>query len=222
MWQKWYCDKIVAEGLEGRICEMILLLLFLQLLPNKEIFIYETKDKDKIGRMDVISQKDSLGYHVVYTSDRTIEVILDTLNLGTLYINKIVDDELELKISRAKKFNVWFKGHERTYREDKPIYDRHTLDFALRGFEYTPDFKTVIRLHVPELMIINADIEVVGEEVVSTPLGEIPCWKVEMKPRVFFIRKKIFFWFEKDYPHRFIKLEDESGKKGIRLIGTEG
>lgn len=201
---------------------MIVLFLFLQLLPSKEIFVYETFDHDKRGRMDVISEKDSLGYHVFYESDRTIDVILDSINLGTLFIHKIVDEDVELKISRSEKFNVWFKGHERSYREDDPVYDRHTLDFALRGFHYTPDFDTIIRLHVPEFMIINANVKVIGEEVIATPLGEIPCWKVELTPRVFLIRTHIYFWFEKESPHRFIKLEDDSGKKGIRLIGTEG
>ncbi len=200
---------------------MILLFLFLQILPNKEIFIYETYEEAKVGTMHVVSEKDSLGYHIFYESDRTIDVILDSINLGTLFIHKIVKGDVELKISRGEKFNVWFKGFERTYRDDRPIYDRHTLDFAFRGFHYTADFDTIIRLHVPELMVINAHVKVVGEEVISTPFGDIPCWKVELTPRVFFIRTHIYFWFEKEYPHRFIKLEDDSGTKGIRVIGIK-
>jgi len=197
---------------------MILFLLFLQILPETEFFVYETNDKGKIGKIEINSQKDSFGYHIVYISDRRIEIILDSLNLGTLFIDKIVNNKQELKISRDKEFKVYFKGNRYTYKEDGPVYDRHTLDFALRGFKYNQDFKENIRLHVPELMIINAGLKVIDEEAVTGILGEILCWKIEMTPRVFFIRMKFYFWIEKDYPHRFIKYSDSSGKNCILLI----
>lgn len=199
---------------------MILLLLCLHILPEREFFIYETNDKGKIGKIEVTSQKDSLGYHIVYISDRKIEIVLDSLTLGTLYISKTINDRQILKIVREKKFNVYFKGHKMTYHEDGPVYDRHTLDFALRGFDYNIEYENTIRLHIPEFMIINAELKVVGEEIISGPVGEILCWKVRVIPRIFFIRMKFYIWIEKDSPHRFIKYADSSGKNYIQLINS--
>ncbi len=201
---------------------MILFLLLLTILPEKEHLIYETNDKGKMGTIELVSEKDSLGYHVVYTWDRVIDVLLDSLNFGTLSIEKVVNGRLEMEISREKHFKVYFKGRRFTYQEDGPVYDRHTLDFALRGFEYKRDFERRIRLHIPEFMIINADLKVIDEDIVSGPLGEIPCWKVEMTPRILFIRWKFYFWIEKDYPYRFLRYEDSSGKNSVLLIGYEG
>ena len=201
---------------------MILLVLFLQLLPSEEKIVYQTFDEGKKGEIYITSRRDSLGYHIFYHSDRDIEVILDTVALGTIYIEKFVKKKLELKIEKNGVFKVYFKGRRHKYRERGPVYDRHTLDFALRGFSYHPDFKKIIRLHVPEFMVINADIKVLGEEFVVTPAGRFLCWKLQMKPRVFFVRLKFYFWIEKEAPHRFIKYSDSSGKHSIFLKSWEG
>jgi len=200
---------------------MILFFIYFQILPEKESFTYQTIDRGKTGEIEVISQKDNLGYHIIYTSDRFIEVVLDTLNLQTFYLRKVVNGKLDLTISRRNNFEVWFKGKKRLYKEDEPVYDRHTLDFVFRGFEYNKNFKKRIRLHVPELMIVNADIKVIGEEIISGPCGDIPCWEIKMTPRVIFMRTKYFFWIEKNYPHRFIKYMDSTGKNQILLIRYE-
>lgn len=197
---------------------MILFFLFLQLLPDAESFVYETNAKGKIGSLHIMMQKDSLGFHVMYRSDREIEVILDTQDLSTVYIEKYVEGELELKIETTNEFYVFFKGAERHHRDDKPIYDRHTLDFALRGFDYHRDFKEIFRLHIPEFTIVNAEVEVIDEECVTTPVGEFDCWKVQMKPRIIFLNWRFFFYIEKEYPHRFVKYSDSSGDNVIVLI----
>ncbi len=201
---------------------MILFFLLLHTLPEKEFLVYETNDKGKIGTIELTSEKDSLGYHIIYSWDRVIDVILDNSNFGTLYIEKFVDGKLEMKILREENFKVFFKGKYITYREDGPVYDRHTLDFALRGFEYSKNFKKMIRLHIPEFMIVNAELEVIEENIITGPLGNIPCWNVQMTPRILFLRWKFYFWIEKDYPHRFMKYEDSSGRNSILLIDYEG
>ncbi len=201
---------------------MILLFLFLQILPDHEEIVYQTNDKGKLGEIHITSDRDSLGYHILYLSDRRIEVILDTLNLGTLYIKKFVKNKLELEIKRDGVFRVFFKGRRHKYKKSGPIYDRHTLDFALRGFKYRPGFKKTIQLHIPEFMIINADLEVLGEEFVTTPAGRFLCWKLQFKPRIFLIRMKFYFWIEKASPHRFIKYSDSSGKNSILLKSWKG
>ena len=197
---------------------LLLVALASQILPEKELLVYETNDKGKIGRISVVSELDSEGYHVTYTSDREINCVLDSVDLSTLFVEKIIGDRRELSASQGNEFEVFYKGSKYRYRETDPVYDRHTLDFALRGFLYYRDYKRTFRLHVPEFMIVNADLEVVGEETVSTSLGSIACWKLMMKPRVFFINWQFYFWIERKYPHRFIQYEDSSGENRISLV----
>ena len=140
---------------------MILFCLFLVVLPDTESFVYETNAKGKIGTLSVAMHRDSLGYHVRYVSDREIDVILNAADLSTVYLEKYVEGKLELKIERGAEVYVYFKGGENRYRDDRPIYDRHTLDFALRGFAYFPEFKEIFRLHIPEFTIVNAEVEVI-------------------------------------------------------------
>lgn len=192
--------------------------LAFQILPEKELLVYETNDKGKTGCISVVSELDSTGYHVTYTSDREINCVLDSLTLGTLFLEKIIGDRRELSASQRSEFEVYYKGNKYRYREADPVYDRHTLDFALRGFLYHHEYKRTFRLHIPEFMIVNADLHVVGEESVSTALGSIACWKLMMKPRVFFINWQFYFWIEQAYPHRFVKYEDSSGENRILLV----
>lgn len=197
---------------------MIVFLLFLQILPSAESVRYETNEKGKIGSLAATSYRDSLGYHIFYVSDREITILLDTTNLSTLSAKKIINGELVFEFEKADKINVFFNGREYNHNDENPVYDRHTLDFALRGFDYHMDFKIMFRLHVPELTIVNAELEVLGEEDMVTPAGSFQCWKIQMKPRVIFFTRRFFFYIEKDYPHRFIKYTDSSGKNSITLI----
>ncbi len=200
---------------------MVLIVLVSFIIPANEFLVYETNDKGKIGHIEITSHKDSLGYHVVYTSDRTIYSTLDSLDFGTKYLEKIINNKLVLKIIRGERFMVYYQGRKFDYHADGPIYDRHTLDFALRQFQYHKDFQTKIRLHIPELMIVNADLKVVGEEIITTPLGEFLCWKIEMAPRIFLTHRKLYFWFEKNYPYRFIKFVDPSSGNYIMMIESQ-
>lgn len=197
---------------------MIVLLVLLHVLPVSESFVYETNDKGHIDSIIVESYRDSIGYHVRYVWDREIVAIFDTLDLSTLYMRKIVNDQLELEIKKENKFNVYFKGRESQYSANEPIYDRHSLEFPIRGFDYHPGFKKIFRLHIPEFMVVNADLEVMGEQDITTPLGTFQCWEVKMKPRILFLNRKFFFYIEKEYPHRFVKYADSAGDNIITLI----
>ena len=201
---------------------MITFILFFQILPKAEEMIYMTNDKGKMGNIDVVSTLDSIGYHVVYTSDRIIDVYLDSVNLRTLYATKIIGDDTVLQIStKEHDFEVHFKGREYRHNEERPVYDRHTLDYALRAFDYEPGFEQRFRLHIPELTIINADLKVIGEAEIDTPAGTFDCWKVSMKPRIIFVSRVFFFFIEKEYPHRFVKYSDSSGDNSIVLKSYE-
>lgn len=196
---------------------IVVFVVFLQILPEYESMIYETNDHGKIGNINVISRLDSTGYNVVYTSDRIIEIRLDSHDLSTLYAKKTVKGNIELSIVRNDDFDVQFKGRHYRYHDDRPVYDRHTLDFALRGFNYGPGFHDRFRLHIPEFMIVNADLEVDGDTIIETPAGVFECWIVRMKPRIFFLNRKFYFFIERDFPHRFVKYTDPSGENSIIL-----
>ena len=198
---------------------MIILFIFFQILPSSENFTYRTDDKGKIGTMDIVAELDTTGYHVIYTwENKELELIFDTLDMSTKYVRKKAGDKIELEVERKEKYNVSFKGRKFSYNTDKPIYDRHAIEYALRGFEYNDGMKYDIKLHVPEFMVVNAEINVLGEETISCPLGDFTCWKVEMVPKVLFVKWRFYFWFEKEYPKRFIKYSDSSGKNSILLI----
>jgi len=198
---------------------MNLLLVLLTLLPRYETIVYETIDKGKRGTMNIAAEKDSMGYHAVYTwEDRMIDIVFDSLTMATRYVSKTIGGKQVLEARQNEKFDVKFKGGRYSYRESKPVYDRHAVEFALRGFDYSPDFSTTIRFHVPELMVISADINVVGEETITSPAGTFICWKVQMEPRVLFIKIKLYFWIEKEYPYRFVKYSDTKGDHSILLI----
>ncbi len=187
------------------------------ILPDSEYLVYETNDKGKIGTIQVTLKKDTLGYHIIYTSDRIVEAILDTLDLQTLFLNKIIKGRWELSVKKNHLFEVNYRGRKNYYEEKEPVYDRHTLDFVLRIFPYHRDFRKRIRLNVPEFMIINADLEVVGDDNIIVPVGSFDCWRIMMVPRVVFTNMKFYFYIEKSYPHRFVKYNDSSGKNSIIL-----
>jgi hypothetical protein len=197
---------------------MIVLLLFLQIIPQNESIVYETNEKGKIGKLTATSRTDSLGLRVYYVSDREIWTILDTSNFSTLYVRKIVDGDLVFELKKKSGYDIYFNGREYLHNEKRPIYDRHTLDFALRAFDYHVGFKGMFRLHIPELTVVNAELEVIGEDSVVTPVGSFECWKVQMKPRVIFTNRRFFFYIEKKYPRRFVKYTDPSGESSITLI----
>lgn len=204
-------------------------LLFLVLLPAQETMTYETYDKGKTGQMAVAAHVESLGYRVTYTwEDRVLEVVFDTLDMSTVYVKKVVGGKVEMLAERKEELKVLFKGRKSSHRydADEPIYDRHAIEYALRGFTYTDAFKKTIRFHVPEFMVVNADVTVVDQgTIASDTLGSIECWKVKLSVKVLLFGWSSFFWIEKDNPHRFIKFEDEKGEHMIRLIeyrqGTE-
>lgn len=196
--------------------------LLLSLLPSFETIVYQTVDKGKTGTMHIAAVKDSGGYHAVYTwEDRTIDIVFDSLTMATRSVSKTIGDKTVLRAEQKENFEVEFDGGRHSYREKHGVYDRHAMEFALRGFGYKDDFKTTIRFHVPELMVINADVTVVGTESVACPVGTFECWKVEMKPKVLFISISLYFWIEKNYPHRFIQYRDTKGDHSILLIGYD-
>lgn len=197
---------------------MILLALVALVLPSSEYVMYQTCDHGRLDTMEATLSKDSLGYHVFYVSDRTIEIVIDSLTLQTHYVKKVINGITNVEVINDSFYRVFYKGREHRYSNEGLVYDRHTLDFAFRGFPLSADFRTRIRLAIPEFRIINADLEVVAAETLRTPAGVFPCWKLKMSPRIIFIKRDIYFWYEQASPHRFIKLADASGNNEMVLV----
>lgn len=198
-------------------------LIIICLLPNHEELVYRTYDEGKEGTMSIISNRDSLGYHVIYTwEDRILELVFDSVSMSTRFVKKTVGEKVELEVHKEDdRFKVTYKGKKQTYHEKKPVYDRHAIEFAFRGFSFHAAFDERIRFHVPEFMIINADVKVMAEETLANALGDIACWKVRLKPRVIFTNTSFYFWIEKEFPFRFLRFEDSSGKHTIELLEYE-
>ena len=202
----------------GAFVNFLSFLIFTAVLPDTEYYVYEANDKGKISEIKVSVKRDTAGYRVRYVlHDRTVDIIVDTAELSTIYVEKIVKGKWEVTVKLNDAFINNYKGRITAYHETKPVYDRHTLDLALRGFKYKADYINRIRLNVPEFMIINADISVIGSDKVSTPVSDFDCWKILMIPRVIFTKIKFYFWIEKEYPHRFIKYSDSTGKNQLLL-----
>ncbi len=197
---------------------MILLALAALVLPTSEYVMYQTCDHGRLDTMEATLSKDTLGYHVFYVSDRTIEIILDSMTLQTCYVKKVINGETNVEVINDQAYRVFYKGREHKYANDGLVYDRHTLDFAFRGLCLSADYRARIRLAIPEFRIVNADLEVVGTETLRTPAGVFTCWKLKMSPRIIFIKRDFFFWYEQEYPHRFVKLSDGGGKNQMLLV----
>ena len=197
---------------------MFLLFLLIGVLPEKEWMVYGTNDNGKIGTISVTANRDSVGYHILYVSDRIIETVLDGSDLSTLFVKKTIGDNVVLEIRTDDAFIVHQNGRERRYKNEPPIYDRHTLDFALRGIDYDLGFQRRIRLHVPELTVVNAHLQVQSIATVAAPAGEFQCWEICMKPRIIFFGRVLLFYIEREYPHRFIKYVDRAGGLTITLM----
>lgn len=196
----------------------MIFLLLIALLPSSEYVMYQTCERGRLDTLEAYLSKDSVGYHVHYVSDRVVDVILDSITLQTRYVKKVIKGETNVEIINDREYRVTYLGRVRHYANDELIYDRHTLDFAFRGLKLNAEFRRRIRLSIPEFRIVNADLEVVGADTLITPAGVFACWKLKMTPRILFLKRDFFFWFEQAYPHRFIKLSDSSDKNNMILV----
>ncbi|MBI4467052.1 MAG: hypothetical protein HY656_06470 [Acidobacteria bacterium] len=90
------------------------------------------------------------------------------------------------------------------------------LPLALRSLRFQPGLRLERRVF-PSLISnnlrrpfepLNAAIEVVGEEAVSTPAGRLPAWKITVQLG----ELQQTWWFEKAAPHALLKMESSDGR----------
>ena len=90
------------------------------------------------------------------------------------------------------------------------------LPLALRSLAFQPGLSFQRRL-LPSLMsnnmrrpiqMVEATIEVAGEEAVRTGVGRLPSWKVQ----VHWDQMRQTWWFEKAAPHTLLKMESSDGR----------
>ena len=82
----------------------MIICLLIVLLPSQETMTYETYDKGKTGQMSVTARVESLGYHVIYRwEDRVIDIVFDTRDMSTVYVEKTVGDKVELHAEKKRE-----------------------------------------------------------------------------------------------------------------------
>ncbi len=186
-------------------------------LPSTESIIYRTEEKGKVGYLTAEMRMDDSTIRVYYTSDRQVETVIDRQDLKTLWVRKIINGRKDFEYRRTgDTISVYYQGNENTYRRPDLIFDRHTLDYVLRAQDYNYNFQREIFIHLPELGIKKAILKVVGDTVTTTALGEFDCWRIALIARVLFIKLKLYFLIEKQYPHRYIKYDD--GKRKMEIF----
>lgn len=93
------------------------------------------------------------------------------------------------------------------------------LPLALRGLDFRPGLQFRRRV-LPSLIsnklrrppeFVEATVTVAGEEVINTPAGTHPAWKVQVQLG----EREQTWWFEKAAPHTLLKMESADGRSWL-------
>lgn len=82
-------------------------------------------------------------------------------------------------------------------------YAAGQLPVILRALPFAPDYQvalTVVAVQ-PTAHVLTATITVPGEEVIATPLGPVPCWRVEAD----LAGEQQILWYGVDAPHALVR-----------------
>jgi len=185
-------------------------------LPASESIVYRTEEKGKVGYLTATIRRDSGMVMINYSSDRVVDVRIDQGDLRTLWVRKIIQGKKDFEFERRGD-TIWteYHGRHKVFHTTEPVFDRHTLDYFFRQDVYDTLYTRQIMLHLPELGLKSVRIRVAGEETVKTELGDIPCRRVLMTAKVLIFKIELAFLIEKEYPYRYVKLEDKKRKMVI-------
>lgn len=186
-------------------------------VPVKEELLYRTQEKKKVTWLAGTSQYTDSGAYLTYTSDRYIEVILDTHDLRTRWVRKIIAGKKSYEFTRkGDSIAMWNKGRIHNYIRSEPIFDRHSLDYVLRNLDYDANFRKDIYVSTPELGIKKATLQVASQETVMTAVGKLFAWRVNLSARILLLFKyRIYFLVEVNHPHRLLVFEGVDHKMEI-------
>ncbi len=117
------------------------------------------------------------------------------------------------------------KKENKTLRVDPDTIAGDATYIALRGFPFEkgPGASIVGKLCNTDGTLLTGQIILRGEEKLSTPLGTIDTYKLELKPQglVGMLPTKLFMWFTKDAPHRVVRFDGFEGLSRTKTVVHE-
>ena len=112
------------------------------------------------------------------------------------------------------KVRMW--GVNRDVRASKPMTDRHTVAFFLRGFPFAEGAERNYPLLVEELSAVEVNVKCLGKETVSVPAGDFSAWKLQLKGRgitnLMLLGKRFYLWYTDDSQHMLVKYRDSENR----------
>lgn len=197
--------------------------------PLWQATIETTRDKDLVKIIETgrgIYGKDAqnikwvtTGYYYLkphlrpYQKNKTVRDVGSKL----LYEEAFFFDEKNHKIYYEKNL-VSGRSEKKELPFKEGTLDRLSMGLALSHFPYSVDKEIKFPLLTGAPKIINVEIKYSGIDFIQTGAGEFYCHKLELIPDLGILNifqgfiPKTYFWYDKKYPHDFIKYDGlESG-----------
>ena len=199
-------------------------------ITSGEKSTYEIIENGKVSLTNyTILRKQNSGKEVYVVCTQSYQMILETSDLRPISIKKTKDNgDLVFSIEYYREYGkdrVRFRypGPKRNVTEEVPEdrYDLHAVLQSVRGFPLGQK-KAKLTLVMPEHPGgIGFYIKIVCSERVTTPAGRFDCYQLEagvdgLLGRI--VKKKFFFWLEKEPPYRLIKQTDSDGERMVTLV----
>jgi hypothetical protein len=94
---------------------------------------------------------------------------------------------------------------------DGEIIAGDAMELMMRGFPFDKGegFTYTARVVMADGSFLGGSIVHRGEETITTPLGKLPCYKLELKPTgaLGFVAPKMYYWLTKKAPHILVRYE---------------
>ena len=186
-------------------------------IPDGEICRYRVFKRDggeEISTHRIVADGHERGPSYRIATDTKTMVLLRRDLTPVTITRRNEDDSIDWRLLyRDDRVNYIFPGPRRNRVEkvDRNRYDVNAITHVVRGFPFEDEDEVKLQLVTMD-RIVGVGFKVVGEEIARVPAGEFPCYKLRagltgIKGRLY--TRKIYFWVEKDPPHRMVRQEDE-------------
>lgn len=218
--------------------------LITQRNPNTDIFLLK-EEKTKL-KYTILDSNESYSYTktIVDTVDKQNQIFLITTkhensssilkvqrdNFRPLHFSEMNSSGNITKVIHYTKnqalISDYEKNTERSIKIDKNTYHKSSLTYLFRkALIYVKRKEISVNLIMEikgwGLQKVKMYAKTIGEENISTPLGLVQCFKIELGVAgligELFWRTKYYYYFLKESPHYFIKYSDP-GKEEIELL----
>jgi hypothetical protein len=118
----------------------------------------------------------------------------------------------------AGKVAVTTGGKKQMLDAPNNTFDASILVMAIRALEFSPGAKYALTsLSSFGPWIKPADVEVLGEDTVKVPAGQFVSWKLMLEIAGY----KLYLWYEKAAPRRYVRFENPANNSSAVLTGYE-